>query len=1645
MRPLVFVLRCPLRCLHRARVFSCLSLDRQAPEAAAEDRTSVSRLYSPVEAAPSSSSSSVILLSPPVGPQLPSCVLPVLQPTPSSPLSSRANDPRWRGLVNPDRRCSVNCAAVLLASVWADLRPQSLVAAVVASEAGPLYDGDVAERLSSMAALAGVAVLQANMSPLTSNTVQMQALPESRLLRSVVFLAGSVFPLLPVGSRVAAVAFFSSASGGHFFAGVVEDSDALLVVNDSSQYRLSLWSILDSGAVIAGVICCPTHALPVLTTDMVPGFVPAVPRRKGGGPEDPTASLPRSLDVLPRPGGTSADIVVPAAAPTDVSPSVVLRRRRTLHQSREATGPAKIVYAEPESWEVMLGLAPPAPVVVVPQAEPEPAEPLGPADVQRTTGGALLRPVLRCGRGLRLCTWNVVSLERRLPALLLVAHCADVFLLTETRSPSDRTLAALSAAGFDVFCCSREDRGGGGVVIACRRDACLSSRIPVPALEHVEAVAVEVVLASGSRLRIAAVYIPPGGVRDNKGVVSGELSLLADGVHADVIGGDFNASHRRWSRSTETGAGRDVFSFVVGSQFVVANTVSATPTHRAGGVLDLFLVRAGIPSSLVVYGSCLGSDHFPVFLGLDDCVPLRGRPGMCCVAWHRVSEAHWNAFTATVEGNISNVDCRRRHVDTVSRNLDAVVRDAMRPFPRGRMTDASFRVPAAAREAWKRATAAWKKGDRVAGDKAESEFRDLLTPVLPTFSSGDPRDLWRLWREEDLRPPRCPLQHGSTIFRNEKEQAEAFADLFAAKHAAPDDILAADLLRWSAPACSCAPRVTLPEVEAAIADQCSSGAVDPFGIPPQVLQHLSRPFRLFLAGLFTRLLVEGVVPAHWRMASVIPLLKAGKDPFSLDGYRPVALTSLWCRLLERVILRRLVVLLSSRQYGAKQGSSVEIILAAALRALADGNRTSHREGSSTAGGGDKRQYVSVKGVMVAVDLSDAFCTVLRGTVCARLAKAGVPLYLVRWIFAFLSNRRIRVLHRGILSSARELQRGGPQGAVLLPLVWAIFVDPLIEKMSAQLPCPIPVDFAWFVDDLSIWASSSSPEAVQAAIQPLLDAVTAWAEKHAVKVSTKTCALLTCASRSALEAPSNAGWAFPLRCGDVEFVPLARPIRLLGVIVDCELRFEQHVESVVTSTLAPLEHLRRLGTTLSSSALRQLYCGIGLSRLVFGAVAWWLALSATAIESLEIVHRSFCRVISGCIGTTRISSTLAEARFPSLATVVSRLGVRWACHLVTTEVSASPARHFLMSPLEAASPRKGAKTVRGKMPRCFVDDVPRTSSSAPRFAALSGTVVGPAVRCRFFLEVTAKRSDDVAVRLAASRANIARAGPLDATIFCDGSVTDTGAAGVALLTGTEELVGRICAKNACSFVPEFGGISGALDLFKGIPEGSHVGLCSDGLSVLEALKCGPLRQRTEMGRLFWAMMIRLLPKYRVSLIFVLGHCGLPEADRADVEAKRLARLGGDATFPEWWCDTARQLLAVQLAEQLDADFVGFRASVVPKDKWLLPFPKLGRRESRLLAQVRSGCVGALGGWRHERPEPCPHCKAERALCRNGGAVTHMFSCPAEPWPSRRAALGLEGCWMEALVSSPAPAMQYVTEFVTALQPKCSVEVSSRRKE
>ena len=212
-----------------------------------------------------------------------------------------------------------------------------------------------------------------------------------------------------------------------------------------------------------------------------------------------------------------------------------------------------------------------------------------------------------------------------------------------------------------------------------------------------------------------------------------------------------------------------------------------------------------------------------------------------------------------------------------------------------------------------------------------------------------------------------------------------------------------------------------------------------------------------------------------------------------------------------------------------------------------------------------------------------------------------------------------------------------------------------------------------------------------------------------------------------------------------------------------------------------------------------------------------------------------------------------------------------------------------------------------------------------------------------------------------------------------------------------------------------------------PPPAHAILAGDGLSVWSALACGPLRQATQWGRDWWN---RLLPalSFRLSVVFVFGHCGLPAQEEANSAAARERdRLGHIEPFP-WARDVARVALAERRAEHdLSArGSAAFRARLLEDDPWLLPFAEaLPAGQQRLLAQLRSGCVGRLGGWRHERPEDCPVCGETGVLARGGAAVGHIFACPAPPWPERRGSLSVR-----SLVVNPAAAVAYAADFVAA---------------
>src|SRR5207253_4355361 len=98
---------------------------------------------------------------------------------------------------------------------------------------------------------------------------------------------------------------------------------------------------------------------------------------------------------------------------------------------------------------------------------------------------------------------------------------------------------------------------------------------------------------------------------------------------------------------------------------------------------------------------------------------------------------------------------------------------------------------------------------------------------------------------------------------------------------------------------------TLPELDYAL-EKAMDTAPGPDGIHYQIIKHLSPDAKEYLLSLYNRIWMEGVIPRDWKEATVLPILKPGKDPTDSSSYRPIALTSCICKVLEPMINTPLV-------------------------------------------------------------------------------------------------------------------------------------------------------------------------------------------------------------------------------------------------------------------------------------------------------------------------------------------------------------------------------------------------------------------------------------------------------------------------------------------------------------------------------------------------------------------------------------------------------------------------------------------------------------------------------------------------------------------------------------------------------------------
>jgi hypothetical protein len=379
---------------------------------------------------------------------------------------------------------------------------------------------------------------------------------------------------------------------------------------------------------------------------------------------------------------------------------------------------------------------------------------------------------------------------------------------------------------------------------------------------------------------------------------------------------------------------------------------------------------------------------------------------------------------------------------------------------------------------------------------------------------------------------------------------------------------------------------------------CSSSiSSGPDGFPPAFLKSIAEGIAAPLSIIFQHSIETGTLPDDWLCGNVIPIYKGkGKDSETIS-YRPISLTSAPCKVMEKIVKDEIVEYLDTKgiitknQHGFLSKRSTQTQL---LECLNDWTRLL-----------DAKEYVDV----LYIDIAKAFDTVSHSILMYKLAKYGIGGKLLDWIACFLT-RRCQVVKVGKHTSSTErVLSGVPQGSVLGPILFLIYINDLVDVVQS---CNIKI----FADDTKLYFKVKHDADYN---KFAYDArkVFGWAHKNRLSIAMHKCEVL------------HVGFSNPSRPLFIEGALLdeALTVKDLGIIMSKSLRFTNHINSITKSAYQCSNLIFRCFTTRESEFLVKMFTSFCRPKLEFNTCVW-SPHHVSEIVMVENVQRRFTKRING---------------------------------------------------------------------------------------------------------------------------------------------------------------------------------------------------------------------------------------------------------------------------------------------------------------------------------------------------------------------------------------------------------------------------------
>ena len=648
-------------------------------------------------------------------------------------------------------------------------------------------------------------------------------------------------------------------------------------------------------------------------------------------------------------------------------------------------------------------------------------------------------------RGKIACVENLIEYAR-----------PDAIMISETKLRKEVSTSEVipNAWGYTVYHKYRPNSDGGGVMLLVK-DSYISQQISYPG--EGEIIWVEVLLKNGRKLLLSSVYRPPDGPTAQLDLFEQSLKdcmPMNDPNNTVFIGGDFNCgdidceNYCVFQNSNRKSIHNSLLRIL--DDFHLSQIISCAT--RGDNLLDLFITnQPGIVKTCTVIPGY--SDHE---MAVADCElnPViskkKARPIQLFskANWDELKlkasgfrdeflssrmcdiEQQWSRLKSFIHNILTSIPSKlpstKRHVPWINRSIQRLCRKKQRLYRKPKRDHKN--------SSWSK----YRSCKRNCTQQLRRARSGYISEVIgAAFEQQDTKPFWKFIKScKNDSPGVAPLKSRGVLHSDSGTKAELLNAQFRSVFT-KEDLASIPRLEGDNYPSMDNITVAVEGVEKLLRNIKAHKASGPDNIPCRLLKELASELAPCLTRIFQESLSSGQLPDDWKKARIAPAFKKGSTCLA-ENYRPISLTCVCCKLLEHIICSQIhkhlnkYDILTSLQHGFRSRHSCESQLITTIHDL-------------------MLRYDSKEQIDIAVlDFSKAFDTVPHERLLKKLMHYGIDGQTWSWIAAFLRNRTQCVVVDSETSSSTRVESGVPQGTVLGPLLFQLYINDLPDNVTSQV-------------------------------------------------------------------------------------------------------------------------------------------------------------------------------------------------------------------------------------------------------------------------------------------------------------------------------------------------------------------------------------------------------------------------------------------------------------------------------------------------------------------------------------------------------------------------------------------------------------------